>query len=169
MAKKREEYSEQLKWNVKDLYASEKEYKKDFEEVESRLKKLALFKGHIMESAKKLLALLELDTEVDKKIEQIYVYAHLQNDQDTTNVKYQVLYKKAYKLYESYRETTSFIVPEILKSTEEVVEKFLKEEKGLKSYERMLKDLFKMKPFILDESREQLSLIHISEPTRQYS
>ncbi len=156
MAKKREEYSEQLKWNVKDLYASEKEYKKDFEEVESRLKKLALFKGHIMESAKKLLALLELDTEVDKKIEQIYVYAHLQNDQDTTNVKYQVLYKKAYKLYESYRETTSFIVPEILKSTEEVVEKFLKEEKGLKSYERMLKDLFKMKPFILDESREQL-------------
>ena len=97
-----------------------------------------------------------MDTEVDKKIEQIYVYAHLQNDQDTTNVKYQVLYKKAYKLYESYRETTSFIVPEILKSTEEVVEKFLKEEKGLKSYERMLKDLFKMKPFILDESREQL-------------
>ena len=156
MAKKREEYSEQLKWNVKDLYASEKEYKKDFEEVESRLKELALFKGHIMESAKKLLALLELDTEVDKKIEQIYVYAHIQNDQDTTNVKYQVLYKKAYKLYESYRETTSFIVPEILKSTEEVVEKFLKEEKGLKSYERMLKDLFKMKPFILDESREQL-------------
>ncbi len=156
MAKKREEYCEQLKWNVKDLYASEKEYKKDFEEVESRLKELALFKGHIMESAKKILALLELDTEVDKKIEQIYVYAHLQNDQDTTNVKYQVLYKKAYKLYESYRETTSFIVPEILKSTEEVVEKFLKEEKGLKSYERMLKDLFKMKPFILDESREQL-------------
>lgn len=156
MAKKREEYSEQLKWNVKDLYASEKEYKKDFEEVESRLKELTLFKGHIMESAKKLLALLELDTEVDKKIEQIYVYAHIQNDQDTTNVKYQVLYKKAYKLYESYRETTSFIVPEILKSTEEVVEKFLKEEKGLKSYERMLKDLFKMKPFILDESREQL-------------
>ncbi len=138
------------------MYASEKEYKKDFEEVESRLKELALFKGHIMESAKKLLALLELDTEVDKKIEQIYVYAHIQNDQDTTNVKYQVLYKKAYKLYESYRETTSFIVPEILKSTEEVVEKFLKEEKGLKSYERMLKDLFKMKPFILDESREQL-------------
>ncbi len=156
MAKKREEYSEQLKWNVKDLYASEKEYKKDFEEVESRLKELALFKGHIMESAKKLLALLELDTEVDKKIEQIYVYAHIQNDQDTTNVKYQVLYKKAYKLYESYRETTSFIVPEILKSTEEVVENFLKEEKGLQSYERMLKDLFKMKPFILDESREQL-------------
>ena len=58
MAKKREEYSEQLKWNVKDLYASEKEYKKDFEEVESRLKKLSLFKGHIMESSKKLLALL---------------------------------------------------------------------------------------------------------------
>lgn len=153
---KREEYKEELKWNVLDLYKTEEEYNKDYQKLEEELPKFLKYQNHIMDSADNLYELLALDTEFDKTLEQVYIYAHIQNDQDTTNVKYQAMYKKAYKLYEKYNEKTAFIVPEILKSDFSTIEKYLETNPELKKYERSLKKIFHLKEHILDEKSEQL-------------
>lgn len=153
---KRSEYSNKLKWNVLDLYKNEEEFKKDFKDLENRLNDFEKYKNHIMDNANTLYEILNLDTEFSKKIEQVYIYSHIQNDQDTTDVKYQTMYKKSFRLYEEYNEKTSFIVPEILKSDYELVEKYLDSFKSLREYERVLKEIFKMKNHILDEKSEEL-------------
>lgn len=156
MEKTRKNYDENLKWNVKDLYKSEDEYKKDYDGVNSNLKVYDDFKGHILDNAESLLKLLKFDVEVGIKVERIYIYSHIQNDEDTTNTKNQELYNKAVKLYEAYSEATSFIVPELLKSDYRVIEKFLEENDELKEYERMLKNIFRMKEHVLSDEEEKL-------------
>ena len=110
MAKLREDYEEKLKWNVKDLFASEDDYLKMVDELSSSLEKFKVFKGKLLSSAKTLYDFLSFDNNFNSNLEQVYIYAHIQNDQDTTNTKYQAMYGKAYKLYERYNEETAFVI-----------------------------------------------------------
>ena len=127
MSKNRNNYSDDLKWNVKDLYASDKDFLKKMEELEKKLPTIKKYQGHLLESAKNLYETLYFDTEFNKELEQVYIYAHIQNDQDTTNTYYQELYGKAHRLLELYSEESSFIVPELLKQKYEVIVKFLQD------------------------------------------
>ena len=110
MAKLRKNYPDNLKWNVKDLYATKADYEKSFKKLENSLKEYSKFQGHILDSAQNLSELLIFDREFNRELEQIYIYAHIQNDQDTTATEYQEMYGKAYKLYEKAVTASSFIV-----------------------------------------------------------
>lgn len=156
MAKKRTEYSENLKWNVKDLYETEEAYQKDFDDLEQHLPLFAKYEGHILDNADTLYKLLELDTEFSKRLEQVYIYAHINNDSDTTNVKYQTMYGKAYQLYEKYSVATSYIVPEILKSDYQLIDSYIEKNSKLKVYERTLKEIFRKKKYILSDKEEKV-------------
>ena len=156
MAKKRNEYPEELKWNVKDLYQTEEDFWKDFQFLEDHLKDFQAYQGHIFDNENTLYELLNLDTSFEKKLEQVYIYAHINNDSDTTDVKYQSMYGKAHQLYEKYSVATSFVVPEILKSDYSVIEDYLKKNSKLKEYERSLKEIFRRKKYILSDKEEKI-------------
>jgi oligoendopeptidase F len=156
MAKLREDYEEKLKWNVKDLFASEDDYLKMVDELSSSLEKFKVFKGKLLSSAKTLYDFLSFDNNFNSNLEQVYIYAHIQNDQDTTNTKYQAMYGKAYKLYERYNEETAFVIPELLKGDFSTIKEFIKECKELEDYERELKDIFKFKAHTLSDEEERL-------------
>lgn len=156
MSKKREDYSEEIKWNVKDLYKTEEEYNKAYKNLENDIKKYESFKGHILDNAHSLYEVLKFDVEVSRNIEQIYIYAHIQNDQDTANTKFQKMYGEAYNLYSKYVEATSFIVPEILKSNLDVIDKYIKEDKRLEEYKRYIYEMFKFKDHTLSDKEELL-------------
>lgn len=156
MSKKREEFSEELKWNVLDLYNSENAFQEAFTKLKNELKEFSKYQGHLLDSAEKLYQFLEFDNNYSCELEQVYIYAHIQNDADTTNTKFQTMYKKASKLYEEYQKNTSFVVPEILKSNYEVIDSFLKECPDLKKYERGLKEIFKFKNYTLSNDEEKL-------------
>lgn len=154
--KKREEYAENLKWNVTDIYKTEKDFIEAYTTLEAKLEKYASFQGHILDSAETLLKFLKFDLDCAKNMEQLYVYAHMQNDQDTTNTKYQELFGKVTKLYEKYAVATAFAVPEILKKDYHVIADFIKENSNLKAYERMLKELFKYQKYTLSSKEEKV-------------
>lgn len=155
MAKKRKDFKDVYKWNVKDLYNSDKDALKEIADIEKSLKKYTGFQGHILDSANKLLSLLQLDNNISMQLEKVYIYAHLNNDADTTDTNYQELFGKAKNVYSKYLEATSFIVPELLQSDYKVVEKYIKENKALKEYERSLKHIYRAKEHILSSEIEK--------------
>ena len=55
---------------------------------ENELGKEEQFKGHLGDSAETLYNALALEDELGTKLEKVYVYAHLKQDQDTANDKY---------------------------------------------------------------------------------
>ncbi len=156
MAKPRKEFDEHLKWNVQDLYSSEEDFQKECQNLEQDLKQYGKFKGNILKDSKTLYTFLEFNTSFEKRLERAIIYAHIQNDQDTTDTHYQSMYGHIAKLQEKYVATTSFIVPEILKTGYKVIEDYLKENPKLKEYGRTLKDLFKFKKYTLSDQEEQI-------------
>ena len=104
MARARKDFKEDLKWNVKDLYQTEEDYEKDYHYIKEHLKDYIKYQGHILDSEDTLYEVLSFDYKMSEKLERIYVYAHINNDSDTTDVKYQTMFGKAYKLYEEYNE-----------------------------------------------------------------
>ena len=156
MARARKDFKEDLKWNVKDLYQTEEDYEKDYHYIKEHLKDYAKYQGHILDSEDTLYEVLSFDYKMSEKLERIYVYAHINNDSDTTDVKYQTMFGKAYKLYEEYNEATSFLVPEILKGSWELIEKYINKNSKLKEYERVLKNIFRMKKYILSDKEEKI-------------
>lgn len=154
MSNTRNKYDNNLKWNIEDLYPNTDEFNKAYNDLEKRLNEFESFRGHILDDAKTLYKLLSFDTEIERNIEQIYIYSHIQSDQDKTDTDAQNIYGRANKLYEKYSEVTSFIVPEILLSTFEKIEQYIQELPNLESYRRLLKELFKLKEHTLSTQEE---------------
>ncbi len=149
MAKKRKDFKDIYKWQTKDLYVSDEACLKEIKNLEKDLPKYTKFVGHILDSATSLLELLNLDRDISRKLERVFIYAHLNNDADTTDINYQELYGKAKNIYTKYLEATSFVIPELLEKDYQVIQKYIKEEKGLQEYERSLKHIFREKEHIL--------------------
>ena len=78
MGKKRNEYTDNLKWNVNDIYATKQDYEREYKKLEDNLKEYEKYHGHILDSANNLYELLKFDTNFSEALEKIYVYAHLQ-------------------------------------------------------------------------------------------
>lgn len=156
MARARKDFKEDLKWNVKDLYHSLDDYEKDYHYIQEHLKDYAKYQGHILDSENILYEVLSFDYKMSEMLERVYVYAHINNDSDTTDVKYQAMFGKAYKLYEEYNEATSFLVPEILKGSWELIEKYINKNSKLQEHERVLKNIFRMKKYVLSDKEEKI-------------
>lgn len=156
MAKLRKDFKENLKWNVQDLYKTEEDYLKDYQFVKEHLKDYSEYQGHLLDNENILYEALSFDNHLSKILERIYVYAHINNDSDTTEVKYQAMYGKAYKLYEEYQEACSFLVPEILKGDRALIEEYIKKNSKLKEYERVLTDIFRLKEYVLSDKEEKI-------------
>lgn len=156
MAKLRKDFKENLKWNVQDLYKTEEDYEKDYQFVKEHLKDYGKYQGHLLDNGNILYEALSFDNHLSKILERIYVYAHINNDSDTTEVKYQAMYGKAYKLYEEYQEACSFLVPEILKGDRALIEEYVKKNSKLKECERVLTDIFRVKEHVLSDKEEKI-------------
>ena len=156
MASNREDFKDIYKWNTKDLFENDLMALKELSFVNNEIDKLKEYENHILDSSDSLLDLLELDTEISKKLERVFIYAHINNDADTTNVVYQEIFGKAKNVYAKYFETTAFIVPEILKSDYKQIENYIDERKELKKYERVLKHIFRNKDHILSSEVESV-------------
>ena len=144
------------KWNIEDLYKTEEDFYVELEELSQLVYKYNDYKGKLLNSSKTLLELLEFDTEFSKRLEQLYIYAHINNDSDTRNSHYQELFGKVVNLNALSNELTSYIVPELLESDYEQVEKHIKEEKELKKYERVLKSIYRKKKHVLSKDEENI-------------
>ena len=156
MAKERKEFDNTYKWNVKDLYPSDRECLNELEKVSKDIDKFKKYEGKVLENSNTLLELLNLDISLSRRIERLYIYAHINNDADTLDTKYQELFGKVYNVYVKYSSISSFIVPELLESDYKKVKEYINENSNLKEYERLLKDIYREKEHVLGKEIEKV-------------
>lgn len=156
MASNRNSFDNTYKWNVKDLYENDELALQELEILSKEIEGLKEYENHILDSADSLSNLLELDTKISKKLERLYIYGHINNDSDTTDVYYQELFGKIRNVYTKYLEQSSYIVPELLKSDYELIQRYISQNKNLKIYERSLKQIFRSKEHILSGEVESV-------------
>lgn len=143
-------------WDLTTIFKSDDAFESALKEVEGYLGKEEQFKGHLGDSAETLYNALALEDEIETKLEQVYVYAHLKQDQDTSNDKYTGFESRAHQLIIKISSAWSFLVPEILQIDEDKLKSFVNENEDLKRYEFDLKLINEKRPHILDAEKEKL-------------
>ncbi|MCK8817631.1 oligoendopeptidase F [Natroniella sulfidigena] len=152
----RDEIAEEFKWDLTAIYESDQKWEEEFNQVASRISEIEAFQGQLTESADKLLAGLELSTELNRSLGKLYTYANRKSDEDTANSEYQALLAKVQGLQNQLSSATSFMVPEILQLPTEKLESFMEQEEGLQLYQQNLDDIMRRKEHFLSPEEERI-------------
>lgn len=154
--KTRSEIDKNYQWDLSTIYGSIDEWNKEYISTKDKLPSLTKYKGSLLKDANTLLEFLNLDTEINRKLDKLFSYAHLLNDEDTTNTKNQELFGKIVNLNNEYSKITTFVKPELLKSNYEQIKTFYKDLPELKEYEVLLEEIYRYKEHTLDEREERI-------------
>ncbi|WP_042203383.1 oligoendopeptidase F [Paenibacillus camerounensis] len=151
---KRSEVPAENRWKLEDMFASQDQWDKEYNEVKALIKKASAFQGKL-DSANELKACFELDDELSQLTERLYVYAHMRQDEDTAAPTYQALTQKAKKLSVEAGEALSFVTPEILSLPVEKLDQFIADP-SLSAYTFTLTEMKREKAHVLTKAEEAL-------------
>jgi len=143
-------------WRLEDIYATDEEWEKEFEEVKKLSAHAAEYQGKLAEGAATLYKALDFQDKLLSRLGKLYTYAHMRYDQDTTNSFYQGFDGRIKNLYAEAASSLSFIVPEILSIEEATIKGFLEEKEELKLYEKALEEINLQRPHVLSAEQEAL-------------
>lgn len=160
---KRSEVPKELTWDLESIFESDDLWEKEFESLKAEIPKIKAFQHTLGDSAAQLTAMFKLQDELSERLGKLFSYAHMRNDQDTTNDFYQALNQKAESLLTLFSSAMSFIVPEILKMEESKINQFLEENEDLQLYKKTLNEISRQRAHILSEEEEVL-LSEAAEP-----
>jgi len=152
--KKREEMDAQYQWKLEDIFPSEQAWEEEFTASKNMLPQFKQFEGKL-NNAQTIFDCYQLDDQLSKSIERLYVYSNMRLHQNMANTKYQALSEKARKLSVEANEALSFINPEILALTNEELDKLISDPL-LAEYKHSLEELKRTKAHILSQAEEAL-------------
>ena len=153
--KKREEIDDKYKWKIDKVYKSIEDFEKDFEEVKKEAVKLQDYSGKLT-NGETILEYLKLNEKVSRKVENLFIYAHLKSDEDTSNATYQALMSKIDIYMAEFSSYTAFFVPEILALDDKFIMDEIDRIEEMHQYKFLFEDILKEKPHILSKEMEEL-------------
>ena len=156
MAKQRNEIEEKYTWDLTTIFPTDEAFEAELAQVSEEVKKAAGLAGHLLDSADSLLTTTKIQLDLMRRIEKLYSYAHMKNDQDTRVAKYQEYQAKGMTLYSEFGQSFAFYEPEFMAITEEQYQAFLAEQPGLQLYQHYFDKLLKKKAHILTQREEEL-------------
>ena len=167
MAKKRDEITDDFKWDLTTVFKTDEDWEQELACVNSNLSgesswdadavhSAVDFSGHLLDSAEVLFEATSTMLSISRDVERLYVYASMKNDQDTKVTKYQGYQAKASALYAKFGEVFAFFEPEFMTLSETRYTEFLSEKPELKGYHHFFERLFAKKAHVLSQKEEKL-------------
>lgn len=163
--KTREEVPKELTWDLEAIFETDEKWEEEYKQLAEDIPKINEYQGKVTESADTLLELFKLQDNLAIRLGKLYAYSHMRNDEDTTNAKYQAMDARAESLLTIASSEMSFITPEILKADEATIKAFREENEELAEYGKVLDEINRQRPHILNEKEEEL-LAEMSEVTQ---
>ena len=156
MAKQRNEIEEKYTWDLSTIFPTDEDFEAELAQVSKELKKATGLAGHLLDSADSLLKTTEVQLDLMRRIEKLYSYAHMKNDQDTRVAKYQEYQAKGMAIYSEFGQAFAFYEPEFMAITEDQYQAFLTEKPELQIYQHYFDKLLQKKEHILTQREEEL-------------
>lgn len=152
----RSEADPKYTWALEDVYANNDLWKADLEKARALPTQLAAYKGHLGDSAQKLLEFLQLGDGISVLFDSLYGYAQRRSDEDTANSLYQGMTSQAMSAMVAVDAASSFETPELLAIPDDKLEQFYKDEPALETYRLALTRIRNKRAHILSDAEEKL-------------
>lgn len=146
---------DKFKWNIDTMYQSNESIKDDIDKVNSIIEELKSYKGKISSSKENLYKVLSNSEKASRILQNLYVYTHMKQHEDTRNNENQARATKAEMLSTELSMATSYIVPEIIAMDENKLKEYLEYEK-LSFYKKYVDEILRDKPHTLTEKEEEI-------------
>lgn len=150
----REEQQLENTWDLTTIFKSDEDFNTAYKTLENKIADNEQFKDGF-DSAEKLADALELERALDTELGQLFVYAHLKHDQDTSNDTYSALESRARSLAVKYSTAWSFLVPAIMAIPEDTLKEYASHDR-LKEFKFDLEKLNKQRPHVLSDKEENI-------------
>lgn len=152
---KREEISNEFKWDMSDIYPSQEAWEADYAKATACLQEIKSFRGTLGESAENLAKMQACSDEVSMMVEKLHVYANQHLHENIADAFYQGLAGRVQVLEVQLMEASSYIEPEILAIPEERFKEML-ESDVLKKYHTYFSRILRKKAHVLSGEMEEL-------------
>ncbi len=160
--KKRQDVAAEDKWDTMALYQDDAAWDADFDATHAFPDQVAAYEGRLAESVEVLAEALRAWLDANRRMEKVYVYAHLRADEDLGNTRYQSMMDRARSAFIALGTAGSYLSPEIIAIEDATMASWMDTEL-LRPYRVWLEDLLRGKPHTLSPVEERL-LAMASEP-----
>lgn len=152
----RNEVPEELTWDLTRIFKDDQEWENAYDNIQNDLEDLADLKKTLTQSGHDLYSGLTQILAVKRRLENVYVYATMSSDVDTSNSHYLGYATKAQTLASQFEAVTAFLNPEILSIPENKLAQFEQEEPRLKEYQHLIDQITSKRPHTLPASEEKI-------------
>lgn len=152
--KTREEMDSSYQWDLSTMFASDEAHQAAFEEIEGELEGLAKYQGQLASSGETLAEAIDTMLDLNRRLSHVYVYAHLRNDQDQGNEKYQQMEARCSSLYSKFKQATSFFEPELMAIPESDLEEMIQQNERLGELTHYIDNLTRGRAHVLSPELE---------------
>jgi len=158
--KERAETALEDQWNVSALYPSFQEWEKELSTLcekptSPHWPQLQTYRGKLKDSAAILKDVLDLSFNLSRKLEKLYIYAHLRHDEEITADAPKGAFQCISSLLYDFQQETSWIEPEILELSDAKIETYLNSP-NLADYRFHIERIVRMRPHTLSADKEEL-------------
>ena len=153
--RQRNEIPRSDQWDLAPLYDSDDAWEKEFSEAEDALSGYETYRGRLGDAADIFFEAVALDLSISRKVEKLYTYAHLKNDEDKANDRYMGMFQRTVSLYTRAAEAGSFLKPEVQALSDEVIAAYRQDERMV-PYRFFLEKILRTKLHTLDAGTERI-------------
>ncbi len=152
----RKDIPENLKWKLTDIFESDEAWEKEFQAIATEYGNydFTVFKGKLGDK-KELLKCFTLSDTISRRIEKLYLYAHMRHDEDVRISKYTSANAQVGALISKIFAEFSFVDPELTKLDDSILQSFI-DDPDFAPYEYQLRKIMKSKAHVLSEAEERL-------------
>ena len=154
--KLRSEINEKDKWDLTGMYKNIDEFNHMMEEMKKKVADAKSYKGKILENENTFYDYIILDEKIDRNLSNLYVYAHLWCDEDSTNADAVKLKMKIEKFYNDAIEELSFATPEIISGGYDLIKSYMEKNPKLEQYRFSLEKTFRYEKYTLSDKEEEI-------------
>ena len=162
--KSRNEVEDKYKSDLSIIFKNDEEFEKAKEELNKNIELIKSYKEDYLKSSKNLYNTLTLYYETSKIIEDLYIYVALKGDFDLSDNDAALKESEIINLLNNFDSATTYIVTDLIKIDDSLLEKYYLEIKDLKLYENDIKNIIRQKEHLLSEKEE----IMINNLTKNY-
>ena len=152
---RRSDIPREHQWDLTPLFADDAHWRSRYDQVAAELPGYDTYRGRLGESPEVLAEAIAFDLDLSRRIERLYTFAHLKNDEDKSNQTYLAMYQRAVSLYTRASELSSFMRPEIMAIPENLVPQFLASE-ALREVRFHLEKVLRHRPHTLPAPMEEM-------------
>ena len=151
----RNEIAEEMKWDLSTIYTSIEKWEADFSRINGLVTAVLAFKGKLGDSPQTLADCYKTQDAMERVVEKIYTYAHLESDQDTAKSETRSRVDRITSKFAEISGKLAWFDPELLALPEETFSSYLEAEE-LSFYNRTLQEQARSRAHTLSEKEERI-------------